>query len=373
MRLADHFLAARGSLADLGGFVSYMEPAIREAQRFEIADEVGYAVHDLVHSKPSTLAAALPLCRLPYPVMWLEWRGGLGPHRNAKTIPTRQGVLIESLEGQVGWMTFAWIHPHGSDRDNDLLGIEHQVNISPIAVYFDWRPDGDVREIVRKTHKALLTTHCKDATTRACVDVYCEVIEKKYLSLPALDSVTAQMFFTQYRPDWTKHGDDRRELAAMAEMERHLAPGLSPHSVGLVTMTLTVSAQLDRPELAQKFAQGWEEDIQGEGTFVECFLAMLNSRNPVVEHTPADLTKLNRNRVRQRKLPFLPYNKTRLTMSRSQANIARARGVDRETARQHLVRGHFKIRKTGVYWWSPFLRGDARKGSVERREYDVVR
>jgi hypothetical protein len=25
--------------------------------------------------------------------------------------------------------------------------------------------------------------------------------------------------------------------------------------------------------------------------------------------------------------------------------------------RRHLVRGHFKVGKSGVYWWRPFLRG----------------
>jgi hypothetical protein len=60
-------------------------------------------------------------------------------------------------------------------------------------------------------------------------------------------------------------------------------------------------------------------------------------------------------------------------MSRSQQRMADARGVNREAARQHLVRGHFKIRKTGVYWWAPFLRGDARHGTIKRHEYEVVK
>jgi hypothetical protein len=98
---------------------------------------------------------------------------------------------------------------------------------------------------------------------------------------------------------------------------------------------------------------------------------MLNSKNPVVEHHEVDMTGLNRQRRRRGRPEFLPYKKTRLAMSRSQYRIAGARGVDRETARQHLVRGHFKIRKSGVYWWSPFLRGDASR-AVKRQGYEVV-
>lgn len=34
------------------------------------------------------------------------------------------------------------------------------------------------------------------------------------------------------------------------------------------------------------------------------------------------------------------------------------------------VRGHFKVKKTGVYWWNPFVRGDATKGFVSH-DYDA--
>lgn len=374
MRLADHFLAACGSLADLGSFASLMAPVIRQAQRFEIADEVATAVHGLVDSRPSTLAAALPLCRLPYSTMWLEWRGGLGPRQrpDGPPVPTRQGALIQSIQGQVGFMTFGWIHHEGSDAENDALGIEHQVNISPIAIYFDWRRDGNVSECIRMMHDSISDTIGKAEIVRACFDSYRENFERRYLKTKAWDSGSALQFFTKSRPSWAKLADSKRELEALEELDRHLGAGLSPHGVGMIATVMQVTMERNAADTFRHFVTGWERDVQSEGTFVECFLAMLNSRNPVVEHTTPDLTKLNKHRVRKGKAPFLPYNKTRLAMSRSQANVARARGIDHETARLHLVRGHFKIRRTGVYWWSDFWRGDPTKGGVERREYDVV-
>src|SRR5262249_22723973 len=59
-----------------------------------------------------------------------------------------------------------------------------------------------------------------------------------------------------------------------------------------------------------------------------------------------------------------------MLMSRSQERIARAVGVTREGARHHLVRG---VRRTGVYWWSPFLWGDASRPIKSRASYEVVR
>ena len=36
---------------------------------------------------------------------------------------------------------------------------------------------------------------------------------------------------------------------------------------------------------------------------------------------------------------------------------ARGRGATAEEIRSHLVRGHFKVRKTGIFWWRPHTAG----------------
>ena len=33
--------------------------------------------------------------------------------------------------------------------------------------------------------------------------------------------------------------------------------------------------------------------------------------------------------------------------------------------------GHFKVRATGVYWWSPHQRGSSTRGEVGRTHYTV--
>jgi len=42
------------------------------------------------------------------------------------------------------------------------------------------------------------------------------------------------------------------------------------------------------------------------------------------------------------------------------------------TTRLHTVRGHFKIRKTGIFWWPHFMRGDPQKGAITK-DYTVVK
>jgi hypothetical protein len=150
--------------------------------------------------------------------------------------------------------------------------------------------------------------------------------------------------------------------------ERHMMFGLSPHCTPMLTEVL----RLDNcgPE-SRKLVSNWLADIQGEGMILQCLLCMLNSRN-VVQHEVVDLSKLNKARKKRGKVPLYDYTRTTISLTRSMHRIGEARGMSREASRQHLVRGHFKIRRTGVYWWSPFLRGDAAKGEIRREEYEVT-
>jgi hypothetical protein len=40
--------------------------------------------------------------------------------------------------------------------------------------------------------------------------------------------------------------------------------------------------------------------------------------------------------------------------------------------RAHMVRGHFKHTKHGIFFWSPHMRGDFKRGVVTK-DYEVVR
>jgi hypothetical protein len=358
-------LAAAGTLYDLGGFATLMQPFIKRAQRFEVTDAVACAAGELVYSRPSCLTAALPLCRLPYETMWIEYRGGLGPTSGRRVfddapVPMKQGVLIESMPGgQTGFMTVTWMH-----KDHGDTGVEHAINISPISIYFDWRDEGDVRDVVRQAHDAIIDVIPHDGA-REIVSAYRQVVEHKWMRSIGTDAI--QHLFTGSR-GWNKFVSDPREIEAMKILDRHAMPGISPHGVGLIAFILSRTT----PAEMRDFMLKWEADIQGEGAWVQCFLAMLNTKNPCVEHETVDLTRLNKSRRKLGRTEFLPYRRTRLALSRSQARFAAARGLDREAARAHLVRGHFKIRKTGVFWWSPFLRGNASIDATPRGGYQVT-
>jgi hypothetical protein len=97
-------------------------------------------------------------------------------------------------------------------------------------------------------------------------------------------------------------------------------------------------------------------DLLSEWRFVLALLTMLNSRN-IFDIAPAqDLTKLNKSRGRTGKPPLLVTRTVHLSMSKVQKNRLEAGGSRNVMA--HLVKGHFKIRSTGLFWWTPHVRGN---------------
>jgi hypothetical protein len=100
-------------------------------------------------------------------------------------------------------------------------------------------------------------------------------------------------------------------------------------------------------------------DWESEGLNVISAFILMNSRDLSVRE-PVTQEKLNRARKRRGK-PLLQSH----TLIRLGAGRGISRGGSRAGSKAHIVRGHFKIRKGGVFWWSPHVRGDGRIGDRE--------
>lgn len=89
-------------------------------------------------------------------------------------------------------------------------------------------------------------------------------------------------------------------------------------------------------------------------------LSLLNAVNvPVKPHPIAPA--LQHARRRRGKPPLVTYSEVVVPGYRYSGN--RPSNSTAETA-IHMVRGHFKRRKTGIFWWHPHLRGSYDKGVV---------
>lgn len=88
------------------------------------------------------------------------------------------------------------------------------------------------------------------------------------------------------------------------------------------------------------------------------FLMLLTSKNGL-SRTTDDLSRLNQHRKAEGKRPLCEFINTRLDLSRSRSYWRNRGETNTSPMRRHLVRGHFKVRKSGVFWWSPFFPGQS--------------
>jgi len=93
-------------------------------------------------------------------------------------------------------------------------------------------------------------------------------------------------------------------------------------------------------------------------------LFCLNTRNVTEIVAGNDLARLNKARLRRGKKPLLEHKTIKLSSTMYAAQGAA--GKSGITHRLHLRRGHFKKRKTGVYWWSHHFAGDAKLGTITK-------
>jgi hypothetical protein len=361
MLLADHLKQQAGADVDIGGMIASLASRIDKAQRFVLGRDAAEACVELLRSRPSNLVKALPLCRLPYPTMWVETSGGFSEnHRGPEApVPSMQGTLIDGLDSQRGCMTVAWVHPPTEKHP------VHHCNASPYGLWFDFSEDGDAGALVRAHHAKILEgLHPKIADL---IRTVCHRIETRF-NIPGNDDEAVRNFM-RHREWWARWANDKREVEALHQHQRHMCVGLSPHGLGAVLAVLDLSVQMNDGNTFAEFMTNWEKDVEGEGPFGQFFITLLNSRNCTTT-APVSMAKLNKARAKRngKKPPLLDYTTVNLTMSRARARAGEASGLSREAMRQHLVRGHFKVRASGVYWWNAFVRGDKPAGPRERYE-----
>jgi hypothetical protein len=122
-----------------------------------------------------------------------------------------------------------------------------------------------------------------------------------------------------------------------------------------------------RPELLRVSAEDWSGELQ----FWATALMLLNSRN--IGRTvslPADVK--HKRGVLAGKYPVDTFKVCHLHERIAGWTGKTADPREHESAiRAHFVRGHFKVRKSGVYWWSPFVRGNRDLGTVHKT-YEVA-
>lgn len=292
--------------------------AIREAHRFVVEKDLAAGADDLRVSKPTAFARILPLLRLPFETTWIEVC-----HQDRPIFSTdfervdglsegvsRVGVLIRE-RAPLQWLVHLfWKFQNG------------RVTASVMATDLDLRAEGPRQ----------------DGSPRS--------VHPSYRGLP----------------------DPEIEAVRWLERSGELMPSLF-HVEALHEISRHPKGKATLAELGRLAAADWSAEIP----FWMAVVALLNSRNVVAieEQTPPE--KLNRARVKKGALPLLGYSTCAIAgrLKRRIADDERRVGEALGGMRAHFVRGHFKVRRGGVFWWSPFIRGDTAAGFVSK-DYRLV-
>jgi hypothetical protein len=117
---------------------------------------------------------------------------------------------------------------------------------------------------------------------------------------------------------------------------------------------------------AQELIEAAKYDWPGEIPFWLAILALTNSRN-AVELKTVDNTAWNEKRTRKGQEPFVSYRECNLRVPKAmQVQTTSGKTGHGHSKALHIVSGHLKVRKTGIYWWNSFWRGDANLGTVTK-------
>ena len=334
--LADDVIEACGSQADhvFRGAVTAFADDVRKAARFDLTQGVILSAQTVHQNALGARTSALPLCRLPFRITWFEWPIQLPsrdtPYNGNAPVSRRCGALVTVDDSrQRGTMSWAW----------SRSGARPNVHLCPLSVTFDWRDEFEqVEDLVEVVYRrlGLSKAHAQDSGLR---DLQKRTPSLQRISLPELHEDRDRLGIV-----WSPY------MRSYSEAYERLRGPIDPRHV---------------------LWQSALEDITGEPGMLQSVVLLMNSRNLTSVENVTISRRLNLQRTRKGRQPLLDYTKIQIKLSRALYCRAGSSG-EHSPSRMHIVRGHFKVRKSGIYWWSDHARGDPLQGSVRQQSRKVV-
>jgi hypothetical protein len=321
--LCDEVVAdkAAGSGCDITG----MLPIITRAPKFVLGPEFA-SVADALSNDYTGLVKAFEHCRLPFPQVWVEF---------AQTErPNFMNASVQIPEAQV------------RPKRVGFLLTATRTDLSAWKAHLFWSTD--------------LGTSCAGLAMN--FDMTRTLTDNEALPTEQEISVARSNFRwvknIQPHPGWHSASESVR-LAMM----RHTDPIMPDYGIPYPPGGIA-DDEVDR--YCRMVAELARSDWAGEPGFLLAVIGLLNARN-VVEMQSVDYDKLNKARIKRGKLPLFEHKILKIA-ERQQRRVYGPDGArgDFTPMRGHIVRGHFKTRKTGIFFWHPFGRGDFTRGRITK-------
>ena len=318
-----------------------------QAMRFVLKEDAVMAINDLVAKGPSAFVRMASVARMPYGRVWIEFDGRARDHN----------IIDSNLDG----------YDLRMPRTNIGIAL-HQKPDDPTVMAATMIYELDVDQSA-EPHRISPAMNGLDMTLNLK-----ELGEEN----PNPLELAAALIKARANVNNTRWADDDAEMAALAEMGGRAKPTLSVFASDNLKELLNNAVEgrptrdTDGPKeiesrktLLKMWHQEWSTDI----SFVLMALVFLNSAK-IVNTTSVSLDKVNKNRARRGRHKLYSHHTVTLAFNGYLKN--RAKDGPGEDQRQHLVRGHWKTRRTGAYYWSAFFRGNPDLGFVDK-DYEVVK
>ncbi|MBP2229685.1 hypothetical protein J2847_002984 [Azospirillum agricola] len=279
--------------------------------RFEIGADVLAAAHQVMSTKPASMLAALHRARAPHPLTWVEW---ITP--DDRSASRRGWLILEQEDGAIA-IPFASGRPDGA------------IKIQAYALDIGWDREVRAADLLADPDIAQMVLHHQEtASDPAKLKA---ALEKAAPGSDADNDVAAAL---------TRSFSDE-DFAAIIGLDDRLR--MVP-----VDQYGTLHPERGSERIASRLIRCRE---------LIAILLLINSRNAVHVGEGENLVKLNRARERKAKPGLVPLRPVSLDLSRRLRAARRSGGgVDEREVRAHIVRGHFKVRASGVFWWSAHTR-----------------
>jgi len=341
---ARSYMAKNGHRPEVEGVLRFADK-IGQAQRFMLTEGVRDAVSDLLKSKPKSICDAISFARPPFGLCWFERRIASTDEVRQGQIPAaKAGVLVEALDDNCASyrVTSGWRFSEtalNNTRGDYLSGLPRELRgfallgVSITAIGVD--TDGDHSDRFARADGWGLP----HATQNAMIG------------------------------DTDRAAYDEDDRAAAMTLSSRVRGGLNPDSMG--TKAIVNSALNDGTVDAKTLAANLRSDVEDEMGLILGTLILINARNGADTVAVDPPHKLNRARIRRGEVPILGYSEVRIKLNQGSARALERGDVEHSAIRRHIVRGHFKVRKSGVYWWHPHLRGSLDAGLLGRAGHKV--
>lgn len=297
--------------------VTFVSARVKTAPRFVLDRHSTIFLQNLSQMPYKQIVAALPVCRLPFSKIWVEmafadrsaWLAEGREHglkvttNDFSSEPKRLGFLLEEAPPPYGKdfliVQLAWSHEEPAiDVSRKAILIDLRVGRFDDEQYLTWR---------REAPDAIKNHGCTSV-------------------------------------------EDAISFYELSERVKYFVP---PHCELLWE-------DIARMGMTEKFEEMANFDLASEWRFMLTMLIALNSRNLLKTGETENFEKLNKSRVKKGRAPLLDYRTIKLSLSpilQKRMGQGYYNPSDRNKSDPHLVRAHWKIRKTGIFLWSSHERG----------------